>query len=676
MEESRGVERESGEEISLLAEELIQLSIKKSLVESTVKPTLICSVWTKKSFNTENFRAQLKSIWKTKKKFEIQVVGQNLFLIVFDLEEDLELIMEGRPWLFRKYLILFDRIRDLVERDQIRLTSSPYWIKIGPCPPEYDKKDLMHAIGSTYSGILRSEIKDDSCRFMVNLDVQKPLRRGKPKEQNGQEEEVESMVLPGILLGGKKLTSWEEGLKKQEGDSVETKIDMLLIIRRMEVLELKGNVQKRGMKKEKRMKQEKMELKVRRLRNLIKQYNPYMIFLMETKLNQKRMERVRNMSGFINGIDIEVEGTRGGLCLAWNDNIAVTLKIYSKWHIDVIVKEDSRQEDWRFTGFYGSPYLKDQNSVWNLLRRLSCDCNCPWLVAGDFNEIMYSFEKSGRLPRDTKRIEVFRDTLEECHLMDIGYSGAWFTWERGNLPETNIRERLDRGSLPFAYSFEGALKDIWESSSDPLVDKLKKVQIGLKKWAKELKCNKGEQKRRLTKELEVLLMEDRDEETLAKIIDKKIHLNMEIDKDQVYWEQRARANWLQFEDRNTAYFHKCATTRRRVNFINKLSLDDGREITDDLSLKEEAKTYFENLFSSKGVANPSKVPEGIKRSISHEINEGLQSPFREEEVRTTLNGMGSTKVPRPDGFPALFFQKYWHIVGKEVLEFCLGILNG
>ncbi|KAA3468586.1 reverse transcriptase [Gossypium australe] len=163
-------------------------------------------------------------------------------------------------------------------------------------------------------------------------------------------------------------------------------------------------------------------------------------------------------------------------------------------------------------------------------------------------------------------------------------------------------------------------------------------------------------------------MEDRDEETLAKIIDKKIHLNMVIDKDEVYWEQRARANWLQFGDRNTAYFHKCATTRKRANFINKLSLDDGREITDDLSLKEEAKTYFENLFSSKGVANPSKVLEGIKRSISYEMNEGLQSPFREEEVRTALNGMGPTKAPGLDGFPALFFQKYWHIVGKEVLE--------
>lgn len=37
--------------------------------------------------------------------------------------------------------------------------------------------------------------------------------------------------------------------------------------------------------------------------------------------------------------------------------------------------------------------------------------------------------------------------------------------------------------------------------------------------------------------------------------------------------------------------------------------------------------------------------------------------------------MGPTKAPGPDGFPALFFQQYWHIVGEEVTSFCLDYLN-
>ncbi|KAA3462890.1 reverse transcriptase [Gossypium australe] len=428
---------------------------------------------------------------------------------------------------------------------------------------------------------------------------------------------------------------------------------------------------------------------------------------METKLDSKRMDRVRKSCGFMNGIDVGAEGSRGGLCLAWKGGIEVMLRTYSKWHIDVLIKEDGIQEEWRFTGFYGSPYVRDQNHVWNLLERLSQDRDYPWFVAGDFNEIMYSFEKKEGLPRDPRRMETFRDTLANCGLMDVGYSGTWFTWERGNLPETNIRERLDRGvanekwlslfpmgriqHLPFVASyhcplllttdsdnpfkrkrrfhfetwwtmeesFAGVLQNIWESSSEPLMQKLKTLQVGLEKWANALKRKKGEIKKKLTEDIEALLMEDRDDETLAKLIDTKIHLNLEIDKD----------------ERNTAFFHKSATTRQKANFITKLVSDNGSEIIDEIGLQEAAKSYFENLFATEGVVDPKKVLEGIDRCITQEINDELNSPFKEDEVYAALKGMGPLKAPGPDGFPALFFQKFWHIVGKEVLEYCLGILN-
>ncbi|MBA0845265.1 hypothetical protein Goarm_023098, partial [Gossypium armourianum] len=154
------------------------LSVKGSRVVPSSKPTLICTVWIGKLYNPEGFKAHMKGIWKTKEKFVIQVVGQNLFTIVFELADDLELILEGRPWLFRKSVILFDRLSQAMDRYQIRLTLSPFWMKIDSNFPEFDKKDLLHAIGASFGGVLRSEINEDFCRLRVNLDVQRPLRRG------------------------------------------------------------------------------------------------------------------------------------------------------------------------------------------------------------------------------------------------------------------------------------------------------------------------------------------------------------------------------------------------------------------------------------------------------------------------------------------------------------------
>ncbi|MBA0773019.1 hypothetical protein Gotri_008324 [Gossypium trilobum] len=78
------------------------------MVEPNDKPTLICTIWTKKSYNPD--------------------------------KEDLETVMECQPWLFKKNLVILDRLTKLMERDQIRLVSSPFWIKIGMCLPEFDKK--------------------------------------------------------------------------------------------------------------------------------------------------------------------------------------------------------------------------------------------------------------------------------------------------------------------------------------------------------------------------------------------------------------------------------------------------------------------------------------------------------------------------------------------------------
>lgn len=120
----------------------------------------------------------MKSIWKLKKKFEIQAVGQNLFLISFEGEEDLKMNMEGYPWFFHQQLIIFYSLVCPVERSKIKLIVFPFWLKVGLCLPERDKKDFMHAIGTTFGGLIRSEIKGEFCRLRVHLDAQKPLRRG------------------------------------------------------------------------------------------------------------------------------------------------------------------------------------------------------------------------------------------------------------------------------------------------------------------------------------------------------------------------------------------------------------------------------------------------------------------------------------------------------------------
>ena len=53
----------------------------------------------------------------------------------------------------------------------------------------------------------------------------------------------------------------------------------------------------------------------------------------------------------------------------------------------------------------------------------------------------------------------------------------------------------------------------------------------------------------------------------------------------------------------------------------------------------------------------------------------MASDFSVDEVEAALFQMGPTKAPGPDGMNALFYQKYWHIVGNDVTAAALDFLN-
>lgn len=110
----------------------------------------------------------------------------------------------------------------------------------------------------------------------------------------------------------------------------------------------------------------------------------------------------------------------------------------------------------------------------------------------------------------------------------------------------------------------------------------------------------------------------------------------------------------------------------RTNKISKLVDANGHEVEDENELRQVATDFFLNLFSSDGIRNVERILSGISQKIIDSDDEFLMRPFSIEEVYGALNAMGPLKALRTDGFPPIFFQKFWSIVGAE---FCLGFLN-
>jgi hypothetical protein len=79
------------------------------------------------------------------------------------------------------------------------------------------------------------------------------------------------------------------------------------------------------------------------------------------------------------------------------------------------------------------------------MKRIASNMNVPWMVAGDFNDIISLHEKKGGVPASIRKCTKFKERVDACHLIDIGFVGAKYTW-RGPVYHGGQRifERLDR----------------------------------------------------------------------------------------------------------------------------------------------------------------------------------------------------------------------------------------
>lgn len=92
------------------------------------------------------------------------------------------------------------------------------------------------------------------------------------------------------------------------------------------------------------------------------------------------------------------------------------------------------------------------------------------------------------------------------------------------------------------------------------------------------------------------------DDKIEKMLEVKLALNIKAYKEELYWEQRARANWLKMKDKNTTFFHLFATYRKKRNNVRKFEDSNGRLVEGDDTLLTHATLYFKELFTSKSVS--------------------------------------------------------------------------
>ncbi|XP_057444580.1 uncharacterized protein LOC130736815 [Lotus japonicus] len=417
----------------------------------------------------------------------------------------------------------------------------------------------------------------------------------------------------------------------------------------------------------------------------------------------------------------------GGLALYWNSGLDLSILSHSLNHINFQFPLHHVNKTAIGTGFYGHPEKQQKWRSWELLRSLKPTNHLPWLCFRDFNEILCQDEKKGGLAWDCNQSMAFHQVITECNLQDLGFSHPIYTWSNNRpLPHT-IEERIDRALAN--SNWQQSWKSIqvthiprFDSDHSPITiscslkQKKKRKRVRLYRfeemWLKDADCKeviatswrhtRGGADRRLTAtganldawgearfgnptrkvnklkdKLKSLHEQDQTEAVILETKKTESELHEFLQHEEIFWCQRSRASWLAHEDKNTSFFHKKASQRKSKNTIESIEDDRGNRFVEDEDIAEVINAYFGNLFTTSTPpsldTDPASLVQG-RITESHKLI--LNSPYISLEVEEALKCMHPTKAPGSDGTRTLFYKKFWDIVGEDVTDLVLQILNG
>ena len=450
------------------------------------------------------------------------------------------------------------------------------------------------------------------------------------------------------------------------------------------------------------------------LRELLRYYSPSFLFLSETKNTFSFMQDLQFELGYYKIFTVEPTGRSGGLALLYMNDSGVKIVFSNDRMIDVEAQIEGHKV--YITFVYGDPVVEYREYVWERLTRMRTTRSGAWMMIGDFNEITSNAEKKGGRKRAETSFLPFKTMLTNCGMIEFPSKGNTMSWA-GRRKNGRIQCRLDRavGNEDWHNIFSHTDVEYllrWGSDHRPVLAKIKSRETRPrrnfkfdKRWfgkqgfyetvkggwgrnthhqhgdfvEKIYRCRKAisawkrsnpSNNEKVIELLKAKLDQAQNEDSLSteEELEIKWQLCAAYREEKIFWRQKSRAIWLREGDRNTKYFHAKTKQRRARNRITKLKNSMGVWVETEEGIEQLAVEYFEELFET---SNPGDFEESIwfiTETVTEDMNAVLTAQITDTEIKDAVFSINPEKAPGPDGMTSLFYQKFWNVVGKDVIS--------
>lgn len=454
----------------------------------------------------------------------------------------------------------------------------------------------------------------------------------------------------------------------------------------------------------------------RHIRDMIRRLHPSIFIIMETHIQYAWVQSFWESQGYKPIAIIEAIGHSGGLWIFQRNGLAMTTTVQDISPHTISFRITSGGEAWVCTGLYASPIPANRPPTWQHLCQLSNSISEPWLVVGDFNDIIMSSEQNGG-SFVQHRANALLSMMDSCDLLHLPTAGGHFTWHKNCRGHRQVAKKLDRGMAnsswrtafsqafvevqcrlhsdhntilvrcgglpeewgPRPFRFEAAwvthedyhqvVHRAWTRRQGSPVEALEQVRADSLVFNKEVFGNIFRRKREIERRLKgVQHSLERVDSVRLVMLEHQLQRDYDqiLFQEELLWYQKSLEMWIKLGDRNTKFFHAQTQVRRQRSKVCGLTLPGGVWCNDDNILQEEAFKFFETLFCGPTATTMDRFEVSNIPRLSDDMIHTLTQPILKEEVIATLNSMQPYKSPGPDGFQGIFFKQYWHIVGDDI----------
>lgn len=445
------------------------------------------------------------------------------------------------------------------------------------------------------------------------------------------------------------------------------------------------------------------------------------VAILETKSNISKVQKFINnkLKGwkFVDNSDC---AHGGRIFVLWNPALVDLVLLQKQGQVvHCLVNCRISSTTMRVSFIYAANSLVIRRDLWQNLLEYGEQLEEPWLILGDFNNILNPEERSnGRnvSPYETRN---FGDCCSSLGLSDLHSVGMFFTWSNNTVLSKLDRAMVnnswrDSGMFGLAnFLPAGCISDhspcivslinpgtrnkpafrffnMWSLHPDFQNVVTNSWNLDVRGTAQFSLCNRQKAMKSVLsilnqrhfshiservkaantalKSAEINLQNDpTNQSRLAEVKVLKHSALLLINAERSFLQQKAKCDFLIHSDKSSKFFHALVKRNVNRNFIAAVTLTDGSFTASMDEVINAFVNHFADLLGSRAVVIP--IDQEILNSgpvLAEGSIHGLIDTISDGEIKEALFGIGDNKSPGPDGFSAKFYKAAWTTVGPSV----------